>query len=459
MEILQMSIHRDLSNPRKIDEGWLQIPLYLEEMENNKEVKTVSQTRDLKKYLPGTSQKTKVMVMIGIIILLIAAFYGFKSKTIVKGQRAGEIKPAVDVLTLKRKDMMRDIVLTGQTVPVFQVDIAAKYTGRITAVNAVLGQVVSKGQNLIVQDMGDVDISIAQNGASLRQANADAIESQANFEANYQKAQADYERAITSFARYKTLYEQGAVSKEVLDNTQQQVTAAQASLETWSRQMAMGSAATVLSKQAARDKAQSAVEALENQKNDLILRAPRDGVIGYRQAEVGAMAQAGVKLLSIVDNSHIFVDCSVSEQDIGQVALGMPTLISIDSLGKSYQGKVTYVSPAMDTKTQTFAIRIELDHPDEKIKTGMFARTNITVLLRSNALFVPKEAVLSMNGSTRIFVVDGNGQIVERVVKLGLVNDTSVEILSGINEGEQVAVTNLARLKSGMAVTVNPISL
>ena len=428
-------------------------------MENSKEVETVSQTRHLKKYLPGTSQKTKIIVMIGIIALLIAAFYGFKSKTIVKGQRAGEVKPAVDVLTMERKDMMRDIVLTGQTVPVFQVDIVAKYTGRITAVNVDLGQVVSQGQNLIVQDMGDVDISIAQNGASLRQANADAIESQANFEANYQKSQADYERAMTSFERYKTLYDQGAVSKEVLDNTQQQVTAARASLETWSKQMAMGSAATVLSKQAARDKAQSAVEALEKQKNDLILRAPRDGVIGYRQVEVGAMAQAGVKLLSIVDNSHIFVDCSVSEQDIGQVVLGMSTLISVDSLGKSYQGKVTYVSPAMDTKTQTFTIRVELDHPDEKIKTGMFARTNITVLLRSNTLFVPKEAVLSMNGSTRIFVVDANGQIVERVVKLGLVNDTSVEILSGIKEGEQVAVTNLARLKSGMAVTVNPISL
>lgn len=418
----------------------------------------MSRTRDLKKYFPGTSHKTKIIIMISMIALVILAFYGFKSKSTVKGQRAGDIKPAVEVLTLERKDMMRDIVLTGQTVPISQVDIVAKYTGRITEVHVELGQHVSQGQILIMQDMGDVDISIAQNSASVRQANADAMESQANFEASYQKAQADYERTMTNFQRYKTLYEQGAISKEVLDNTEQQVTAARASLQTWSRQIASGNAATVLSKQAASDKAQSAVDALKNQKNDLMLRAPRDGVIGYRQAEVGTMAQSGVKLLSIVDNSHIFVDCSVSEQDIGQIVLGMPTVVAVDSLGKSYAGKIIYISPAMDTKTQTFSIRVDLDHPDEQIKTGMFARTNITVLLRAKTLFVPKEAVVSMNGTNRVFVVDGNGQVAERIVKLGLLNDSSVEILSGITEGEQIAVTNLARLKSGMAVTANPSS-
>ncbi len=418
----------------------------------------LNQARDLKKYLPGGSHKTKILIMIGIVALLIATFYGLKSKTAVKVQRAGDIKPAVDVLIAERKDMMRNIVLTGQTVPVFQVDIVAKYTGRITEVHVDLGQRVSQGQNLITQDMNDVEISIAQNGASLRQANADAVESQANFEANYQKAQADYERTMNNLRRYKTLYEQGAISKEALDNVEQQVTTTRASLETWSRQLAMGSPATVLSKQATRDKAKSAVDALENQKNDLILRAPRDGVIGYRQAEVGAMAQAGVKLLSIVDNSHIFIDCAVSEQDIGQIVLGMSTLVSIDSLGQSYNGKITYISPAMDSKTQTFTIRVELDNPDDKIKTGMFARTNITVLLRSNTLFIPKEAVVSMNGITRVFVVDANSQIVERIVKLGLLNDNSVEILNGINEGEQVALTNLARLKAGMAVTASSMA-
>jgi len=316
---------------------------------------------------------------------------------------------------------------------------------------------VSLGQELIIQDTSDVNISLAQNGASLRQADADVIESNASFQASYQKAQTDYQHSETNYQRYKTLFDQGAISKETLDNQEQLVTTARASLDTWSKQMASGSAATVVSKQAASDKARSAVDALQNQKNDLVLRAPRSGVIGFRQAEVGAMAQTGQKLLSIVDNSNIFVDCAVSEQDIGQIVMGMPTNITIESLGKAYTGKIIYISPAIDTTTQTFTIRIALDNLDNSIKTGMFARTNIDVVLRPQTLFVPKEAILSTNGSDRVFVVDSNNQVTERVVKLGLRNDKGVEIISGINEGEQVAVTNLSRLKTGVSILPNPI--
>jgi len=413
----------------------------------------VRNIRNLKQQLK--QNKTKIIIAIGVIAVLIFAFYGFKSKTVATGKSAGNLKPAVDVLTVQHKDMMKNIILTGKTVPVSQVDIVAKYAGKITQVNVALGQSVSLGQELISQDNSDVNILLAQNGAGLRQADADAIESNASFEASYQKAQADYQHSVTNYQRYKTLFDQGAISKENLDNQQQLVTAAQAALDTWSKQMASGSVATVASKRAASDKAQSVVDALQNQKNDLVLRAPRAGVIGYRQAEVGALAQTGQKLLSIVDNSNIFVDCTVSEQDIGQIVMGMPTNISIESLGKSYIGKIVYISPAMDTTTQTFTIRIALDNLDNSIKTGMFARTNIDVMLRPQTLFVPKEALLSTNGTDRVFVVDGDSKVTERVVKLGLRNDKGVEILSGINEGEQVAVTNLSRLKSGITIVPN----
>ena len=426
--------------------------------QNHKEVKKLmNKIRRLKQHLLENNNQTKIIIAIGMIALLLVAFYSFKSKTVVKGKSAGDLKPAVDVITVTHRDMMKNIILTGKTVPISQVDIVAKYGGKITQVNVDLGQKVSQGQELIIQDHSDVNILLAQNGASLRQANADAIESNASFEASYQKAQADYQYRLTNYGRYKALFDQGAISKENLDNQQQLVTAAQAAVDIWSKQMASGSVATVASKQAASDKAQSVVDALQNQKNDLVLRAPRAGVIGYRQAEVGALAQTGQKLLSIVDNSNIFVDCSVSEQDIGQIVMGMPTNISIESLGKSYTGKIVYISPAMDTATQSFTIRIALDNLDNSIKTGMFARTNIDVVLRPQTLFVPKEAVLSTNGKDRVFVVDGNSKVTERAIKLGLRNDKGLEILSGINEGEQVAVTNLSRLKTGTTIVPNAV--
>jgi HlyD family secretion protein len=413
----------------------------------------------MKQRLLTNNKKKLAIIGIAILAILFLSYQGiYSKKNIAKGQRPDNIKPAVDIMTIQRKDMTRQIDLTGQTVPESQVDIAAKYTGKITQINVELGQQVSPGQILLIQDNSDVDIAISQNEASFRQANADTIESNATFQASYQKAQSDYQHSVTTYERYKALYAEGAISKEALDNTEQQMISSRSALDTWSKQLIAGSAASVESKIASRDKAQSAIDALKNQKADLILRAPRSGVIGFRQAEVGNIVSAGQKLLSIVDNSNIYVDCSVSEQDIGQMVLGTPTTISIESLGKSYTGKIIYISPAMDSKTQTFTIRVALDQPDASIRSGMFARTTIKTTLRPQTLFVPKEAVISLNGKDRIFVVNSNNQVEERIVQLGLRNDKSVEILGGLNDGEQVAVSNLARLKTGTDITANSLA-
>ena len=412
----------------------------------------------MKQRLLANNKKNLAIIGIAILALLFLSYRGIYSKNMAKGQRPDNTKPAVDVMTVQRKDMIRKIDLTGQTVPESQVDIAAKYTGKITQINVELGQRVSPGQILLIQDNSDVDIAISQNEASFRQANADTIESNATFQASYQKAQSDYQHSVTTYERYKTLYAEGAISKESLDNTEQQMISSRSALDTWSKQLTAGSAASVDSKMASRDKAQSAIDALRNQKADLTLRAPRSGVIGFRQAEVGNIVSAGQKLLSIVDNSNIYVDCSVSEQDIGQITLGVPTSISIESLGKSYTGKIIYISPAIDSKTQAFTIRVALDKPDATIRSGMFARTTIDVALRLQTLFVPKEAVISLNGKDRIFIVNSNDQIEERIVQLGLRNDKSIEILDGLNDGEQIAVSNLSRLKAGTDIIPNNLA-
>lgn len=403
----------------------------------------------------ASNKKKVAIIAITAFSLLFSAYQGLHSKNVAKGQRSEDTKPLVDVLTIQRKDMTKTIDLTGQTVPESQVDIAAKYTGKITQINVELGQYVTPGQVLLSQDSSDIDISIEQNNASFRQANADAIESNATFEANYQKAQSDYQHSVTTYQRYKLLYSQGAISKEVLDNAEQQMISSKSVMESWSKQLMAGSAASVESKRASRDKAQSVIDALKNQKDDLTLRAPRSGMIGFRQAEVGNIVSAGQKVLSIVDNSNIYIDCSVSEQDIGQVVLGLPTTIGIESLGKSFTGKIIYISPSIDSKTQAFAIRMILDKPEDSIRSGMFARTKINTILRSQTLFVPKEAVLSLNGKDRIFVVNSSNQVEERIVQLGLRNDKSIEIISGIQDGETIAVSNLARLKTGSDITPN----
>jgi len=407
------------------------------------------------------TKKARIGAAMLLVVVLAAgmAISGLRAKESMNSNSKQNMQPVVDAVMLQRKDMAKHITLSGQTVPEAQVDISAKYAGKIMTVNVELGQVVTKGQVLITQDAADVNVSIAQNAASLRQAAADAIESKASFDANYLRAQADYDRKKTNYERYKSLFEIGAVSKEALDNTEQLMIDAKATLDTWSKQQTgAGYAASVESKMAAEERARHAMNALDIQRQDLELRAPRDGVIGYRQAEVGALAQPGQKLLSIVDTSKIYVDCQVSERDIGQIAVGMPTVVAVESLGKSYSGKVIYVSPANDSNTMGFSVRIALDNVDGSLKGGMFARTAIDVLLRKQTLYVPKEAVEEKQGKYRVFVIGANNQAEERVVTIGLRNDNEIELVGGVNEGERIAISNLARLKTGMTVVPNLVS-
>ena len=402
----------------------------------------------------ATNQKIKIIIGLVLVVVLAVAFYGYQAKKETAAVRSADIKPAVDVIQVARRDMLRRIELTGKTVPESQVDISAKYSGKIVQINVALGQRVVPGQLLIVQDTDDIDAALTQNEAALRGAEADAVESNASFRASYEKAKADYQLSLTNYQRYQTLFEKGAVSKQALDSAEQTLGAAKAAVDIWANQLMAGSSASVMSKQAARDKARGGITALQNQRDDMLIQAPRAGVISFRQAEVGNLAQAGQKLLSIVDNSKIYVDCPVSEQDIGQIALDMAAKVTIESLGKTFGAKIIYVSPAMDPATQSFTVRLALEGIDDSLKAGLFARTDISILLRPQTLFVPKEAVVSVNGRDRVLIIDDNNQVVDRGVQIGLRNDRFVEIIKGISEGERIAVSNLARLKAG--TLVNP---
>ena len=187
----------------------------------------------------------------------------------------------------------------------------------------------------------------------------------------------------------------------------------------------------------------------------MFIRAPRSGVIGYRNVEVGSYLTAGSKVLTLVDNSHLYVDCTLSENDAALLTTGMPVNVTIDAMGATYNGKVVYVSPAMSDESKSYSVRISLDVAKGNIKAGLFARTSLDILQRRDTLFAPKDALLSKNGKTTVFVYNPDTETVEeREITIGLINDDEVEILTGINEGEIVAVSSIDRLKNGGRVTL-----
>lgn len=391
----------------------------------------------------------------GICLILLAVvgyfYFGHQGKgakiKVAKGN------PLVEIYNVQRADMMRHISLSGQTVADANIALAPKYTGRIVAVNVKLGDRVQAGDVLMVQDTGDLDISIKQNAAATSAAAADAVESEATYNANYVKTQNAYELQRMKFERNQYLFSIGAISQDTLDAIEQEYMTSKAAFEVLENQANESSVpASVQSKQLAVEKAAYGTEALEKQREDMLLRAPRDGVIGYRAAEVGAIASAGTKVLSLVDNRHIYIDCAISENDAAVLQPGTELEVSIDALGNSYVGKLVYVSPAMDESAKTYTARLELNTVDETIKAGLFARSKIDILQRPQTLFVPKEAVITKNGRTSVFVVKPDKTVEQHDVKIGLINDTMEEIIDGLDDGDVVALSNQDKLKDGAQV-------
>lgn len=394
------------------------------------------------------------MMVAGTICLLLLVtacyFYLGQQKSVKKKVRQG--LPLVKVQTVTRQDMMRHVALSGQTVADANIALAPKYTGRIVQVCASLGDVVQAGQVLMVQDTGDLDISINQNSAAANAAHADAREAAAAYDANYIKTRNAYELEQGKYERNKYLFSIGAISQDTLDSVNQEYMASKAAFEVLANQVDGSSAASVQSKEYTAEKQEHATSALRKQREDMILRAPRDGIIGYRNAEAGAIVTAGTKVLSLVDNRHINVDCTLSEGDAAILKTGMDVNVTIDALGQDYTGRIVYVSPAMDDSSKTYQVRIELGENSDTIKAGLFAHTAIDILQRPAALFVPKEAVLSKNGRQSIFVLNPDGTVEEREVKIGLINDADEEIIAGLSDGEIVVLSNQDKLQTGMKV-------
>ena len=248
------------------------------------------------------------------------------------------------------------------------------------------------------------------------------------------------------------------MAQDTLDSVKQEYLASQAAFDVLADEVEGGSAASVESKAYTAEKAQHATDALRRQREDMYLRAPRSGVIGYRNAEVGAIVSAGTKVFSLVDTSHINVDCTIAEADAAILKAGLPVEVTIDALGEDYAGEIVYVSPAMDDASKTYQVRIELtdEAARETIKAGLFAHTAVDILQRRATLCVPKEALLSRTGRQVLFVVREDGTVEERAVKVGLMNDAEVEILDGLKPGDTVVVTNQDKLQDGKKVETEP---
>lgn len=183
--------------------------------------------------------------------------------------------------------------------------------------------------------------------------------------------------------------------------------------------------------------------------DDYTITAPMDGVVLRRDGEIGEIAEPGQILFRVGVPKPLQVVAEVNEEDIPRVAIGQTVLLRTDAfLGRRLEGKVREITPMGDAVAKTYRIRIALPE-DTPLHVGMSVEANVVTREKTNALLVPADAVLGQ----QVLIVDGD-QVRRRAVEVGIRGTRSVEILSGLGEGERIASPTPADLADGSRVRV-----
>ena len=189
----------------------------------------------------------------------------------------------------------------------------------------------------------------------------------------------------------------------------------------------------------------------------LTIASPVNGFVLTKTAVEGAKITAGEPLFQIGELDHLWVMADVYESELASVRLGSQATITLSYLpGRTFTGKVTFITPTIDPMTRTAKVRVEVDNRDAALKPEMFADVVIQEPARS-AVVVPESAVLATGERSIVFVVKNDGTFEPREVQTGVKNDRFIEIRSGITAGEKVAtqanflIDSESRLKAALA--------
>jgi len=205
--------------------------------------------------------------------------------------------------------------------------------------------------------------------------------------------------------------------------------------------------------QSAVDQARAQVAVAQGNIDQMVVSAPFSGVVASRLLAPGAFAGTQNGILTLVsDNVEIHI--TVEESRLAALRPGQSVTLELPAYpGVAFSGRVTSIAPTGDPRAHTFDVTVVPNGSDDRLRPGMFADVEVTVAEKSDALLVPRDAVVQQ-GDRSVVYVAADGRASARRVELGLQNENSVEILSGIEEGEQVVTVGQNTLRDGQAVQV-----
>jgi membrane fusion protein (multidrug efflux system) len=189
------------------------------------------------------------------------------------------------------------------------------------------------------------------------------------------------------------------------------------------------------------------------------IRAPFAGQLGISDINLGEYLSPGAGIVSLQTLDPVYVDYTLPERHFEQIGVGQKILVNVQAFpGRIFEGRISAINPGIDPGTRSARLRATLANPEQLLRHGMFAEVRTVLPARDDILTLPRTAVTYNPYGESVFVIlekDGNRVVERRSIRTGEVRDGRVEIVSGLEPGEQVVSAGQVKLRNGQAVIVD----
>jgi len=326
----------------------------------------------------------------------------------------GGSMPTVKVEQTKRQPINAFLVLNGAVEPERKVEVYSRLSAYVKSIVREEGDFVDKGAILAYLDDTEIRISYRQAEIQLKQAELTLKDE----EANINRSQKLKETEMISEQDFQTA--QAKFSSAKLDY--------QNKLENYKN--------------------------LELQMGYTQVKSPVEGYVTQRLMEVGSRVNSNQQVFTVEDFSPLLVRVYVPSADIANLKTGMPVEVTTDTIkGMVFNGRIKLINPRIDVQSGTIKVTVETVDNTRHLKPGMFVETKILIRNNPEALVIPRNCIIYKQNEAYVFIFNlKDMQVSQRAIKTGIAEGNNMEVLEGLDEGEQIVTVGVDGLKDQMKV-------
>jgi RND family efflux transporter MFP subunit len=373
-------------------------------------------------------------------LMVFSGCSGGKVSAKAEGASNREKPVTVTAFAVQPKPVRRTVEAVGSLFAYDEVVVSSEVDGRAEQVLVDVGDHVTKGQTLVEVLPIEFKLAAEQQQAVVEQAKAklgltgDAAEVKDPTQtAAVRKAAADLANAEQKFRRSKSLEERGIVPRQMFEEDELSFKAAEAAYDL--------AVQDVRNLQAALQQERATRDLADKKLRDTRIVAPFNGYIKERDVTVGQYLKVQTPVMAIVNADPVRVRLKVPEKMAAWVTVGQFVTVAVEAFPeRAFTGKIWRINPSVDPQTRTFDAEALIENHEGLLKPGFFVKASIPSRKVDSVLLIPQKALSYAYGIYKIYLLTENKKLKEREVRVGDRIGEDVEVISGVGEGDRIAL-------------------